>query len=118
MASSGRHSIQAEIMDQPTTALIADLKRRGMLEHTLVVWAAEFGRMPSLQADEPAAITTPEPSSASSPTRGPGKASATARATSSVSRLLEEKKLGEPNPSILYDPPAKLKNRACLTTNP
>lgn len=45
------HSMQAEIMDQPTAALIADLKQRGLLEHTLVVWATEFGRMPFLQAN-------------------------------------------------------------------
>ncbi|MFT6811007.1 MAG: arylsulfatase A-like enzyme [Saprospiraceae bacterium] len=31
-------------MDQPTAALIKDLKRRGMLEDTLVVWGGEFGR--------------------------------------------------------------------------
>lgn len=45
------HAMQAEIMDQPTAALIADMKQRGMLEHTLVVWATEFGRMPFLQAN-------------------------------------------------------------------
>lgn len=45
------HAMQAEIMDQPTAALIADLKRRGLLDHTLVVWATEFGRMPFLQAN-------------------------------------------------------------------
>ncbi len=45
------HALQAEIMDQPTAALIADLKRRGMLDHTLVVWCTEFGRMPFLQAN-------------------------------------------------------------------
>ena len=45
------HAMQAEIMDQPTAALIGDLKRRGMLEHTLVVWCTEFGRMPFLQAN-------------------------------------------------------------------
>ncbi len=45
------HAMQAEIMDQPTAALIADLKARGMLDHTLVVWATEFGRMPFLQAN-------------------------------------------------------------------
>ena len=45
------HAQQAEIMDQPTAALIADLKQRGMLEDTLVVWATEFGRMPFLQAN-------------------------------------------------------------------
>lgn len=45
------HAMQAEIMDQPTAALIADLRQRGLLEHTLVVWATEFGRMPFLQAN-------------------------------------------------------------------
>ncbi|MDH3584525.1 MAG: DUF1501 domain-containing protein [Phycisphaerae bacterium] len=45
------HAMQAEIMDQPTAALIHDLRRRGMLEHTLVVWCTEFGRMPFLQAN-------------------------------------------------------------------
>jgi hypothetical protein len=33
-------------MDKPVSALIRDLKNRGMLEDTLVVWAAEFGRTP------------------------------------------------------------------------
>ncbi|MGK0189892.1 MAG: hypothetical protein ACI9R3_005711, partial [Verrucomicrobiales bacterium] len=45
------HAMQAEIMDQPTGALIADMKRRGLLEHTLIVWATEFGRMPFLQGN-------------------------------------------------------------------
>ena len=45
------HAMQAEIMDQPTAALIHDLKRRGLLEHTLVAWCTEFGRMPFLQAN-------------------------------------------------------------------
>lgn len=45
------HAMQAEIMDQPTAALLADLKQRGMLDHTLVVWATEFGRMPFLQGN-------------------------------------------------------------------
>lgn len=40
------HSIrhQCTQIDQPTAALITDLKRRGMLEDTLVVWGGEFGR--------------------------------------------------------------------------
>ncbi|HBI41800.1 MAG TPA: sulfatase [Planctomycetales bacterium] len=32
--------------DQPVAALIKDLKRRGLLDHTLVVWGGEFGRTP------------------------------------------------------------------------
>ncbi|MFN3166188.1 MAG: DUF1501 domain-containing protein [Phycisphaeraceae bacterium] len=35
--------------DQPTAALIKDLKRRGMLEDTLIVWGGEFGRTPMSQ---------------------------------------------------------------------
>ena len=38
-----------EVMDQPTAALLADLKQRGLLEDTLVVWCTEFGRMPTFQ---------------------------------------------------------------------
>lgn len=45
------HAMQAEIMDQPTAALIADMKQRGLLDQTLIVWATEFGRMPFLQAN-------------------------------------------------------------------
>jgi arylsulfatase A-like enzyme len=36
-------------MDQPVAALLADLKRRGMLDDTLVVWCTEFGRGPATQ---------------------------------------------------------------------
>jgi uncharacterized protein (DUF1501 family) len=35
--------------DRPTAALIADLKERGLLEDTLVVWGGEFGRTPMVQ---------------------------------------------------------------------
>jgi hypothetical protein len=38
-----------EVMDQPTAALLADLKQRGLLQDTLVVWCTEFGRMPTFQ---------------------------------------------------------------------
>lgn len=37
------------IFDQPTAALLSDLKQRGMLEDVLVVWCTEFGRMPTHQ---------------------------------------------------------------------
>ena len=33
-------------VDQPIAALIKDLKERGLLDETLVVWSAEFGRTP------------------------------------------------------------------------
>jgi hypothetical protein len=35
--------------DQPIAALIADLKQRGLLESTLIIWAGEFGRLPIVQ---------------------------------------------------------------------
>jgi hypothetical protein len=37
------------IFDQPTAALLTDLKQRGMLEDVLVIWCSEFGRMPTHQ---------------------------------------------------------------------
>lgn len=40
-----------EITDQPVGALLKDLKRRGLLDSTLVVWAGEFGRTPMGQLE-------------------------------------------------------------------
>jgi hypothetical protein len=39
-------------VDQPTAALIRDLKRRGLLDHTLVIWGGEFGRTPMAEGRE------------------------------------------------------------------
>jgi len=36
----------AEVVDQPIAALIKDLKQRGLLDSTMVVWGSEFGRTP------------------------------------------------------------------------
>lgn len=44
-----QYDIHGHIMDQPTAALINDLRERGLLEDTLVVWCTEFGRMPMFQ---------------------------------------------------------------------
>lgn len=41
-----RHAENGRITDQPVAALIIDLKRRGLLDETLVVWAGEMGRTP------------------------------------------------------------------------
>lgn len=41
-----RHEENARITDQPVAALLIDLKRRGLLDDTLVVWAGEMGRTP------------------------------------------------------------------------
>ena len=43
------HQKMAYQIDKPIAALIQDLKRRGLLDHTLVVWAGEFGRTPFAQ---------------------------------------------------------------------
>ena len=40
------HADLAYNVDQPTAALITDLKQRGMLDDTLILWATEFGRTP------------------------------------------------------------------------
>lgn len=40
------HSERIRSVDKPMAALIKDLKRRGMLEDTLVIWIGEFGRTP------------------------------------------------------------------------
>jgi uncharacterized protein (DUF1501 family) len=43
------HARLAGEMDQPVAALITDLKQRGLLEDTLVLWGGEFGRTPVAQ---------------------------------------------------------------------
>ncbi|HWN93943.1 MAG TPA: DUF1501 domain-containing protein [Methylomirabilota bacterium] len=45
MAEHGKH---AKAIDQPIAGLLRDLKRRGMLDETLVVWTTEFGRTPAV----------------------------------------------------------------------
>lgn len=45
------HGQHAEILDQPLAALLGDMKQRGMLDDTLVVWCTEFGRLPFMQAN-------------------------------------------------------------------
>jgi Protein of unknown function (DUF1501) len=44
-----QYAVHAPILDQPAAALLADLKQRGLLEKTLVVWCTEFGRQPTFQ---------------------------------------------------------------------
>jgi hypothetical protein len=44
--------ICARDCDRPTAALIADLKQRGMLDDTLIVWGGEFGRTPMAQTNK------------------------------------------------------------------
>jgi len=42
---------QCRDTDQPSVALVQDLKQRGLLDDTLVIWGGEFGRTPFLQGD-------------------------------------------------------------------
>ena len=51
-ALKGGHQTNASEVDQPIAALIRDLKRRGMLDETLVVWGTEFGRTPVAQGSD------------------------------------------------------------------
>ncbi len=48
---TNNHVPRARWTDQPIAALLADLKQRGLLDETLVVWASEFGRTPMMQGD-------------------------------------------------------------------
>jgi hypothetical protein len=45
----GQHAKLAAQLDQPIGALLTDLKQRGMLEDTLVIWGGEFGRTPTVE---------------------------------------------------------------------
>ena len=45
-----QYEVHGEILDQPVAGLLTDLRQRGLLDSTLVVFATEFGRMPMFQA--------------------------------------------------------------------
>lgn len=46
------HLRLAAQVDQPISALLTDLKRRGLLDSTLILWGGEFGRSPEAQASK------------------------------------------------------------------
>lgn len=46
------HGRLAAEVDRPIAALLQDLKARGMLDETLVIWGGEFGRTPTLQGND------------------------------------------------------------------
>jgi membrane-anchored protein YejM (alkaline phosphatase superfamily) len=48
---TGSHPKMAHKVDKPIAGLLQDLKARGMLDSTLVVWCGEFGRTPLSQGD-------------------------------------------------------------------
>ena len=45
------HGLEASRIDRPVAALIQDLKQRGMLDDTLIIFTTEFGRTPFAQSD-------------------------------------------------------------------
>ncbi|MDA0832205.1 MAG: DUF1501 domain-containing protein [Planctomycetota bacterium] len=47
----GRMPDNCKVIDQPIAALITDLKQRGMLDETLIIWGGEFGRTTYCQGD-------------------------------------------------------------------
>lgn len=49
------HTAEARKTDRPIAGLLADLKRRGLLDSTLVIWGGEFGRTPA--AENPGSAT-------------------------------------------------------------
>ncbi|MGV3720810.1 MAG: DUF1501 domain-containing protein [Actinomycetota bacterium] len=46
------HDLHAAETDKPIAGLIADLKQRGMLDDTLIVWGGEFGRQPTAEYEK------------------------------------------------------------------
>ena len=46
-----QHGTLAEQVDRPIAGLLTDLKQRGLLDETLLIWGAEFGRTPTAQGD-------------------------------------------------------------------
>ena len=47
----GNHKNNCKTTDQACAALVRDLKQRGLLEDTLVIWGGEFGRTPMVETD-------------------------------------------------------------------
>ena len=82
-----------DITDQPIAALIKDLKQRGLLDSTLVVWGGEFGRTPMVEIRnpatlmEPAAITIRTPTRCGLPAAESSRVRRSGRRTNSGSRL-------------------------------
>ena len=71
------HLRKAAETDKPVAGLLKDLKRRGLLDSTLVLWGGEFGRSPEAQVGQRAATTT----TSASPCGWPAAASRAARSS-------------------------------------
>ena len=55
------HQKLAQRTDQPIATLLKDLKARGLLDSTLVVWAGEFGRTPTMEGNRTGETTRLRP---------------------------------------------------------
>ena len=66
------HGKHAGATDKPVAGLLKDLKRRGLLDSTIVVWGGEFGRQPTAEyaTGRRAATTTPTGSRCGWPAAG------------------------------------------------
>ncbi len=51
-ANMAEHADHAKVIDKPIAGLLRDLRRRGMLDETLLVWTTEFGRTPGVDGDK------------------------------------------------------------------
>src|SRR5262249_30075967 len=47
----GNHTGNCQATDRASAALVKDLKRRGLLDDTLVIWGGEFGRTPMVETN-------------------------------------------------------------------
>ena len=80
------HAKHARQSDQPIAALIKDLKSRGLLDETLVVWSGEFGRTPWSRRRQGPRSPCPRLHHLAGRRRRQGRASPTGRPTNSATR--------------------------------
>ena len=71
--------------DQACAALVKDLKQRGLLDETLVIWGGEFGRTPMVQGGNDGRDHHPNASPCGSPAAASSPASRSAKPTNSAS---------------------------------
>ena len=80
---NGNHEKMCGHVDKPIAALLKDLKRRGLLKDTLVVWCSEFGRTPNSQGGKGRDHNPLRLHDVAGRRRGEGRAGRSARRTSS-----------------------------------
>ena len=83
------HGPLAKNVDKPIAGLLRDLKSRGMLDDTLVVWTTEFGRTPTTDGPNGPQPPQPAPSAPGWPAAASRAASSTARPTTTARKVVE-----------------------------